>query len=116
MQWNRVPTLQGVLGKPYAWTYDGRLLVKVVPEGHPLEPPTKPLAPTGPAIQEADGSKKKAARTYQDLLRNQHDERVFEYYMSSELLLVEATATETIIKGKFPNAKPGTTLKEFTVR
>ena len=57
-------TLQAVLGKPYAWTYDGRMLVKVVPMGHPEEPPTKPLAPTGPAVQEADGSKKKAARKY----------------------------------------------------
>ena len=54
--------LHGVFGVPFSWTVDGRLLVKVVPQDTAANPPTKPLAPTGPSIEDSDGSAKKAAR------------------------------------------------------
>jgi hypothetical protein len=44
-------TLNAVQGQPQSWTSDGRLLVKVVPLGHPAKPPAKPLAPAGPIVQ-----------------------------------------------------------------
>eukprot|EP00658_Telonema_sp_P-2_P041466 TRINITY_DN29663_c0_g1_i1.p1 TRINITY_DN29663_c0_g1~~TRINITY_DN29663_c0_g1_i1.p1 ORF type:complete len:520 (-),score=48.65 TRINITY_DN29663_c0_g1_i1:150-1709(-) len=82
-------TLQSVHGRPHQWTPDGRLMVKLVPSGHPSAPPTKPLRPSGPAVQEVDGSSKKPARTYQDLLKDQHDEDTFSYFTAAELVLLE---------------------------
>ena len=82
-------TINAVHGKPHRWTADGRLLCKLVPSSHPSAPPSKPLAPTGPAIQEADGNTKKPARTYQDLLKDSHDEQLFVYYSMSELVLLQ---------------------------
>jgi len=47
--------------------------------------PAAPSVPAGPIIQENLGGKA-PARTYQDLLKNAHDESVFEYFMSSQLV------------------------------
>jgi hypothetical protein len=80
--------LQAVLGAPHRWTSDGRLAVKVVPHGHPPEPPPEPLAPSGPIVQETDGTAKKAARSYQDLLKNEHDVGTFKHFSSAEVLLL----------------------------
>ena len=75
-------------GSPLDWFPDSRrLLVRTVPEDLP-EPPTKPLAPEGPILQENSGEKA-AARTYQDLLKNAYDEAVFEHYMTSQLAIVD---------------------------
>lgn len=75
--------LSGVFGMPYVWSQDEqKLLVRWRPEN------AKPLnfkdLPTGPAVQEATGSKA-PARTYQDLLRNPSDEKKFDYYATTEI-------------------------------
>ncbi len=41
--------------------------------------------PEGPAIQESEGVRGES-RTFQDLIRNPDDERIFEYYATSELI------------------------------
>ena len=70
-------SLNGVMGSPYSWCPDSKsLLIYVVPENRVK--PQKAL-PTGPAIQEASGTKS-PVRTYQDLLRNKQDEAFFDYY------------------------------------
>jgi hypothetical protein len=83
-------TLQSVLGAPHTWTVDDRLLVKLAPLGIG-EPPAKPLRPVGPATQ-ANFGEEKPARTYQDLLKNAHDVAQFQYYLASELVVVQPLA------------------------
>jgi dipeptidyl aminopeptidase/acylaminoacyl peptidase len=81
------PVLNATLGAPFAWMPDGRsLLVKRIPPGRGAAP-AAPRVPAGPVIQENTG-RTGAARTYQDLLSNPHDERLFEHYFTSQLARV----------------------------
>ena len=50
--------------------------------------PKKPLAPTGPVLQETSGALA-ASRTYQDLLENPYDEMLFEYYTMVQLRKID---------------------------
>jgi dipeptidyl aminopeptidase/acylaminoacyl peptidase len=80
------------MGSPLTWMPDSRTLVvkAVLPQRG--RPPARPIAPTGPNIQEsADNTAE--VWTFQDLLKNPHDERQFAYYGSCQLTLVE-TATD----------------------
>lgn len=62
------------------------LLAAVIPDGHG-EVLKTPTVPTGPVIQENLG-RKAPARTYQDLLKKPHDEAVFSYFATSQIVLV----------------------------
>lgn len=66
-----------------------QLLVKLVPEGRG-PPPTAPTVPPGPVIQETDGQKGQSS-TYEarDTLKDKHDEALFDYYMASQMALVD---------------------------
>lgn len=77
------PSVSAVLDFPYQWLPDeSGLLVHVRPS---LEPFVAPVAlPVGPVVKEAAG-RKAPARTYQDLLKNQNDERTFAYYATTEV-------------------------------
>ena len=86
----------------YAWISDTKILCAVVPDGLPASPPKKPPVPTGPYIQEHISSDANQSRTYPDLLKSEHDCDLFEYYTSSDLVVVD---TET---GKAtPFGRPG---------
>jgi dipeptidyl aminopeptidase/acylaminoacyl peptidase len=76
-------------GVPFQWMPDGRqlLIARVLAERGP--PPAPPTVPTGPIIQENLG-KTAPARTFQDLLGSPYDERLFDYYFTSQLALVSA--------------------------
>ena len=82
-----------IRGLPYRWLDGGTLLVKQVPEGRGA-PPAEPLAPAGPVVQESAGEKT-TLRTYQDLLQNPHDEAIFEYYATSQLVLYSLESGES---------------------
>ncbi len=74
-------------GAPFAWTSDGEsLLVRTIPDGRGAAP-SEPDVPSGPVIQETTGEAA-PARTYQDLLKNPHDEALFEHFATSQLLRV----------------------------
>jgi hypothetical protein len=50
--------------------------------------------PIGPSIQTvSEGAKKAPGRTYQDLLKNRHDEDKFRYYLTTELIKVDMTVS-----------------------
>ncbi len=87
--------LNFVNGCAYFFSSNGKsLLCKVVPENHPSTPPPEPSVPIGPAIQSVSQNAKKApGRTYQDLLKNQHDEAKFRYYLTVELMSVDMTSS-----------------------
>ena len=93
--------LNAVLGEPIDWLPDNKtLLVKTVPAGRGAAP-VESRIPKGPAVQESDG-KAMGVATYEDLLENPHDEDLFEYYATSQLVKVDAgSGTAT------PMGKPG---------
>ena len=70
---------------------ENSLVAALVPEGHGL-PPEAPRVPEGPVIQENLGQTA-ANRTFQDLLRNAHDEQLFRYFMSSQLVRIGLDGT-----------------------
>ncbi|MCL4781896.1 MAG: prolyl oligopeptidase family serine peptidase [Bryobacterales bacterium] len=71
------------------WLPDGKtLLVLTVPTGR-TAPPSPALVPAGPTIQQSDGAAA-PVRTYQDLLEDSHDEDLFEYYATSQPVLIDA--------------------------
>jgi dipeptidyl aminopeptidase/acylaminoacyl peptidase len=80
---NRLP-LNIVLGGTFAWIDDERIIYKAIVPGSIQ--PVKPLAPTGPVIQESIG-KTAASRTYQDLIKSVYDETLFEHYTRSQLII-----------------------------
>lgn len=68
------------------------LLVCTIPQSRG-DPPKKPLVPSGPKIQSNEQKSVIQARTYQDLLKDEHDEVLFEYYATSELVLASLDGT-----------------------
>ncbi len=72
---------------PYTWLSDNNTLIcKTIPKGRGKTPESAAV-PAGPIIQE-NTERKTAHRTYQDLLQNQHDEALFEYYTNSQLIRI----------------------------
>lgn len=45
--------------------------------------------PLGPKVQDNSSGKKSQNRTWTDLLKDEHDSALFEYYGTSQLLLVD---------------------------
>jgi dipeptidyl aminopeptidase/acylaminoacyl peptidase len=84
-------TLNAAFGTAFQWMPDGRtLLCRTIPERQGPAP-SAPSTPAGPNIQESFG-KTAPVRTFQDLLKNAHDEILFDYHATSQLVLVD-TAT-----------------------
>ena len=92
--------LNAIWGAPFYWISNSEeLIVKTVIDNRG-NPPQASRVPDAPVIQENLG-KVAPARTYQDLLTNSYDEKLFEYYMTSQLVKVN-------MKGKAKKiGKPG---------
>lgn len=79
-----------------SWLADSRTIVLLfVPKDRGAEP-VPPRVPSGPIIQENVG-RKAPARTYADLLKNEHDEELLEYYLSSQIVRVTLRGEATPI-------------------
>ncbi|MGV7207928.1 prolyl oligopeptidase family serine peptidase [Oxalobacteraceae bacterium A2-2] len=78
--------LSAVLTRGFSWLPDSSgLLVHWRPAGLGAPPRPSP-APAGPVVQDsAPGSAPRQLRTYQDLLKNEDDARLFEYYITVQL-------------------------------
>lgn len=88
--------LNGIFGQAYSWFADSeRLLVKTVLDNSAAAP-VKPLVPIGPIIQESSGNPA-AARTYQDLLVDAHDEDLFDYYGTTQLVIASIDGSSEAI-------------------
>ena len=80
--------LNPLLGNPVSWLPDQqRLLVRRVPDRH--SPPEPPVIPAGPGIVEGEGAAARSTYEARNLLETAHDEALFDYYMSSELAIVD---------------------------
>lgn len=97
------PVLNGIMyGRPYMWLSDSNhILFKSVMKDRG-NPPTKDPVPKGPIVQGNEGKVKKApVRTYQDLLKDKHDEALFTFYATAQLMVTD-------LEGKAkPIGKPG---------
>jgi dipeptidyl aminopeptidase/acylaminoacyl peptidase len=93
--------VNAVFGETVQWMPDNQtLLVQAIPAGRG-NPPAEPTVPAGPNVQESDG-KAAPVRTYEDMLKDPHDEDLFDYYATAQLELVEVST------GKItPLGKPG---------
>ncbi len=87
-------TLSLVVGSGIVWMPDHRtVLVNMIPDGRSKEPEA-PRVPIGPNIQAATGKSTKVA-TYQDLLKNPYDEKLFDYYATSQLVEIDVTTGQS---------------------
>jgi len=82
--------LNTVAGTGYGWMPDSReLLVQLQPERQG-DPPAPNPVPAGPSIQQTGpGGAVTQLRTFQDLLRNEDDARLFEHYLRSQIARVD---------------------------
>jgi len=77
-----------LLGTGVRWLPDQkRLLVRRIPERGPV--PKPPAIPTGPEILEGAGAKSRSTYEARNLLETAHDDVLFEYYATSELVVVD---------------------------
>ncbi|KAI4301503.1 hypothetical protein L6164_034778 [Bauhinia variegata] len=70
----------------FVWINNSELLVCTIPLSRGA-PPKKPLVPCGPKIQSNEEKNIIQVRTFQDLLKDEYDEDLFDYYATSQLVL-----------------------------
>ncbi|XP_062026553.1 probable glutamyl endopeptidase, chloroplastic isoform X3 [Rosa rugosa] len=70
----------------FVWVNDSSLLVCTIPLSRG-DLPKKPLVPFGPKIQSNEQKNIIQVRTFQDLLKDEYDEDLFDYYATSQLVL-----------------------------
>jgi dipeptidyl aminopeptidase/acylaminoacyl peptidase len=80
--------LNATIAQPCGWVNAASLLCRTVPAARKATPRPQ-AAPTGPNIQENEG-RAAPVSTYEDLLKNAHDDALFEHYFTSQLALVNA--------------------------
>ncbi|CAN5240119.1 S9 family peptidase [soil metagenome] len=73
----------------YSWENAHTLSATLVLAKRRPAPEYQNITPSEPAIQETAG-RTGAVQTFQDLLKNPNDERLYEYYATSQLALIEA--------------------------
>ena len=114
---NVVPKVRvnAVMGDPVQWMPDGKTLLVQTVAATRGNPPAAPKSPEGPIIQESDG-KRAPVRTYEDLLQDAHDEDLFDYYATAQLMLVKNGVATPIGKpGIFARVEPSPDGKHLLV-
>ncbi|KAJ8900422.1 hypothetical protein K2173_025199 [Erythroxylum novogranatense] len=76
----------------FVWVDNSSLLVCTIPSSRG-DPPTRPLVPSGPKIQSNEQKNVVQVRTFQDLLKDEYDEDLFDYYSTSQLVLASLHGT-----------------------
>ena len=80
--------LNPLMGTAVSWLPDQeRLLVRRIPERGPA--PEPPAIPAGPEILEGAGASARSTYEARNLLETAHDDALFEYYTTSELVIVD---------------------------
>ncbi len=86
------------ISNPCSWLDDFELICQTIATGRGAAP-AAPEIPEGPIVQEADGHKNPAP-TFEDLLASPTDEKLFDYYFSSQLAIISVEGVVTKIGGK----------------
>ncbi len=96
--------LSGSSAAPCEWRSDSKSLVcKAVPK-HRGEAPRYSEVPAGPVVEQNLGRVTPAA-TFEDLLKNPEDERIFDYYATAQVEIVRMSGAATAI------GKPGVVVR-----
>ncbi|OEL27843.1 putative glutamyl endopeptidase, chloroplastic, partial [Dichanthelium oligosanthes] len=80
----------------YAWVNNSSLLVSTIPSSRG-DPPTKPLVPFGPSIHSNEQRNIIQMRSTKEMLKDLHEEELFDYYATSQLVLVTLDGTVKMI-------------------
>ncbi len=99
--------LNAIFGDPCRWLPDSSgLFCRVVPPNRGPAPVASSV-PAGPNVEENLGQVS-PGRTYEDMLRTPDDERIFEYYATSQLASIPLSGAPHLLpaKGLIDNAVP----------
>lgn len=88
------PRLTAVFGNPCHWLPGEQGLICKIRPIEPGPPPVAPTVPRGPQISSSLG-RVAPTRTYTNLLKNDHDADLFEYYFSAQLAHVSLSGDVT---------------------
>jgi dipeptidyl aminopeptidase/acylaminoacyl peptidase len=109
--------LNAAFGTAVQWMPDqSTLLVQTVPAGRGM-PPVESKIPKGPTIQENIGNAA-PVWTFEDLLKDAHDEDLFDYYATAQLGVVDVVTAQWTPIGKpavFGSADPSPDGKHLLV-
>ena len=90
--------LNPLMGTPVSWLPDQqRLLVRRIPQRGPA--PEPPAIPAGPEILEGVGASARSTYEARNLLETAHDDTLFEYYTTCELVILEPTTGKVKVVG-----------------
>ncbi|MDT8436262.1 MAG: prolyl oligopeptidase family serine peptidase [Gemmatimonadota bacterium] len=90
--------LNPLLGGAVTWLPDQeRLLVRSIPRRGP--PPEPPVIPAGPEIVEGAGASARSTYEARNLLETAHDDELFEYFTTSELVVLAPSDGERTVLG-----------------
>lgn len=89
--------LNMTFGSRIIWLPDNNSVVYLITNPGRGPVPVRSPVPEGPVVQENLGKQGQAA-TFQDLLKDQVDETIFEYYAGSQLMLWDGTASVKVGK------------------
>ena len=84
--------LNAAAGQPLRWLAGSRSLICATVPGDRGTLPAAPRVPPGPVVRQHSG-KAAPARTYQDLLKNVHDETLFAHLLEAQLVRVGLDGT-----------------------
>ena len=90
--------LNYVFGTAWSWMGSRAVVARTIPVGR-AKPPAPPLVPAGPIVQQSAGQSG-PVRTLQDMLDSPHDEALFEYYGTSQLVTIDLTSGKLTPLGK----------------
>ena len=91
--------INAILGRSFQWMPDSKGILCLTLPASRGKAPISPRSPVGPVVQET-GPNEAAVPTYSDLLRNAHDEKLFDYYLTSQLTLVETSRMRRAMLGR----------------
>lgn len=80
----------------FSWEDAHTISATLVPTRRGIAPAYQNLVPNEPAVQETSG-RGGAVQTFQDLLKNPNDERLFEYYATSQIAVIDVNGKVTEI-------------------
>jgi len=105
-------------GGPMRWINGGKsLLVRTIPAARG-KAPAMDAPPVGPDVQQSLDGKKGQVATLEDLLKTQQDEKLYEYYCTAQLTVVDPAAGKAVAIGKpgiFSTADASPDSKHFLV-
>ncbi|MHC4707712.1 MAG: S9 family peptidase, partial [Planctomycetota bacterium] len=90
--------LNPLMGTAVSWLPDQeRLLVRRIPQREPS--PKPPTIPAGPEILEGAGASARSTYEARNLLETAHDDALFKYYTTSELIIVDPATGKVNVVG-----------------